>query len=92
MRYVWRVNNIPTYEGESREFIWPDGIEDEFILTIEVIDDDSESSQISILVKDGSIDSPMPLSIIILILSTLFFSYSIVNSRKQANESDIPKW
>ena len=92
LRYVWRVNNIPTYEGESREFIWPDGIEDEFILTIEVIDDDSESSQISILVKDGSIDSPMPLSIIILILSTLFFSYSIVNSRKQANESDIPKW
>ncbi|MDG1540512.1 MAG: hypothetical protein P8Q46_03035 [Candidatus Thalassarchaeaceae archaeon] len=92
LRYVWRVNNIPTYEGESREFIWPDGIEGEFILTIEVIDDDSESSQISILVKDGSVDSPMSISIVILILSTLFFSYSIVNMRKQDNESDIPKW
>jgi len=92
LRFVWRVNNIPTYEGASREIIWPDGIEDEFILTIEVIDDDSVTSQISILVKDGSVDSSMPLSIIVLILSTLFFSYSIVNMRKQANESDIPKW
>ncbi len=92
LRYVWRVDNIPTYEGESREFIWPDGIDDEFILTIEVIDDDSESSQLSILVKDESSDSSMPLSIIVLILSTLFFSFSIVNMRKQTNESDIPKW
>jgi len=92
LRYVWRVNNIPTYEGESREFNWPDGIDDEFILTIEVIDDDSESSKISILVKDGSTDSSIPPSIIVLILSTLFLSYSIVNMRKQSSESDIPKW
>jgi len=92
LRYVWRVNNIPTYEGVSREFSWPEGVDEDFILTIEVIDDDSESSQISILVKDGSAQSSIPLSIIVLILSTLFFSYSIVNMRKQANESDIPKW
>ena len=92
LRYVWRVNNIPTYEGVSRDFSWPEGVDGDFILTIEVIDDDSESSQISILVKDGSAQSSIPLSIIVLILSTLFFSYSIVNMRKQANESDIPKW
>jgi len=67
-------------------------VDDDFILTIEVIDDDSESSQISILVKDGSAQSSIPLSIIVLILSTLFFSYSIVIMRKRANESDIPKW
>ena len=92
LRYVWRVNNIPTYEGDSREFSWPDGVDDDFILTIEVIDDDSESSQISILIKDSSSDSDMPISIIVLILSTIFFSYSIVNMRKQTNDSDIPKW
>ena len=92
LRYVWRVNNIPTYEGVSRDFSWPEGVDDDFILTIEVIDDDSQSSQISILVKDGSAQSSVPLSIIVLILSTLFFSYSIVNMRKQANESRIPKW
>ena len=92
LRYVWRVNNIPTYEGVSRDFSWPEGVDDDFILTIEVIDDDSESSQISILVKDGSAQSSIPLSIIVLILSTLFFSYSIVNMRKRANESRIPKW
>ena len=92
LRYVWRVNNIPTYEGDSREFSWPDGVEGDFILTIEVIDDDFESSQISILIKDGSSDSAMPLSIIVLILSTVFLSYSILNMRKQKNQSDIPKW
>jgi len=92
LRYVWRVNNIPTYEGGSREFSWPDGVEGDFILTIEVMDDDFESSQISILIQDGSADSAMPLSIIVLILSTIFLSYSILNMRKQKNQSDIPKW
>ena len=92
LRYVWRVNNIPTYEGDSREFSWPDGVEGDFILTIEVMDDDFESSQISILIKDGSSDSAMPLSIIVLILSTVFLSYSILNMRKEKNQSDIPKW
>ena len=92
LRYVWRVNNIPTYEGGSREFSWPEQVDGDFILTIEVIDDDSESSQISILIKDGSTDTAMPLSIIVLILSTIFLSYSILNMRKQKNQSDIPKW
>jgi len=92
LRYVWRVNNIPTYEGETREFSWPDEMNDDFILTIEVIDDDSESSQISILVKDESTNSVIPPSIIVLILSTIFLSYSVVNMRKQTNQSDIPKW
>ena len=92
LRYVWRVNNIPTYEGEARDFSWPEGVDGDFILTIEVIDDDSESSQISVLVKDGSTDPVLPLSIIVLILSVIFFSYSVVNMRKQTNESDIPKW
>ena len=86
------MNNIPTYEGVARDFSWPEGVDGDFILTIEVIDDDSESSQISVLVKDGSTDPVLPLSIIVLILSVIFFSYSVVNMRKQTNESDIPKW
>lgn len=92
LRYVWRINNIPTYEGESREFIWPDGVDGEFILTIEVIDDNSEASQISIFVKDGSNDTVFPISIIILILSAIFLIYSVANIRKQKIDTDIPKW
>ena len=92
LRYIWRINNIPTYEGASRDFSWPEGVSQEFILTIEVMDDDSESTQISILIKDDSTSSISALPIIVLILSALFFSYSLVNLRKQANESDIPKW
>ena len=92
LRYIWRINNIPTYEGASREFTWPEGIDGDFILTIEVIDDDSESSQISILVKDESAQTSTPLPIILLILSALFFSYSVMSFRKQDSESDIPKW
>ena len=92
LRYVWRVNNIPTYEGQSREFSWPDGVEGDFLLTIEVIDDDYASSQISVLVKDDSEDPILPLSLILLALSVIFLSYAVVNMRKLANESDIPKW
>ena len=92
LRYIWRVNNIPTYEGASREFFWPEGVDDEFILTIEVIDDDSNSSMISILVKDIDTNGTFPLSIIVFILSAVFLSYSAVKFRDQTNESEIPKW
>ena len=67
-------------------------MEGDFLLTIEVIDDDYASSQISVLVKDDSEDQILPLSLIVLALSAIFFSYSVVNMRKLANESDIPKW
>jgi hypothetical protein len=92
LRYIWRVNNIPTYEGASREFFWPEGVDDEFILTIEVIDDDSNSSMISILVKDIDTNGTFPLPIIVLILSAVFLTYSAVKFRDQTNESEIPKW
>ncbi len=92
LRYVWRVNNIPTYEGESREFSWPEGVDDEFILTIEVIDDDSNSSMFSILIKDTDTNGALPLSIIALILSAVFLTYSAVKFRNQISEPEIPKW
>jgi hypothetical protein len=92
LRYVWRVNNIPTYEGGFREFSWPDGVDGDFILTIEVIDDDSISSQVSILVKDDTNEPSIPMAIIVFILSAIFFTYSVANMRKQTIETDIPKW
>ena len=55
LRYVWRVDNVPTYEGSSRSIAWPDGVDDDsFVLSIEVIDDDSESSMISVVVVNNS--------------------------------------
>lgn len=92
LRYVWRVNNVPTYEGSYRDLSWPEGVEDDFILTIEVIDDDLESSKISILVKDGSNNSSIPFEIIFFIISALFLAYAIIYFRSQDTDSDIPKW
>jgi len=92
LRFIWRVNNIPTYEGISRDFSWPEGIDDDFVLTLEVIDDDSNSSMISILVKDYDSGGAIPMPIIVLFLSAIFLIYSVVNSRKISIRSDIPKW
>jgi hypothetical protein len=92
LRYVWRVDNVPTYEGASRSISWPDGVDDDrFVLSIEVIDDDSESSMISVIVVDNTGSGSPPLSIIILIISGAFLSYSIFR-RSKSDDSEIPKW
>ena len=92
LRYVWRVDNVPTYEGTSRSISWPDGVNDDsFVLSIEVIDDDSESSMISVIVVDNSESGSPPLSILILIISGGFLSYSIFR-RSRSDDSEIPKW
>ena len=56
---------------------------DRFVLSIEVIDDDSESSMISVIVVDNTGSGSPPLSIIILIISGGFLSYSIFRDRNQ---------
>ena len=92
LRYIWRVDNVPTYEGASRSISWPDGVDDDsFILSIEVIDDDSASSMISVIVIDDTGDDSPPLSILILIISGGFLSYSIFR-RSKSDDSEIPKW
>ena len=92
LRYVWRVDNVPTYEGSSRSISWPDGVDDNsFVLSIEVIDDDSESSMISVTVVDNSESGNPPLSILILIISGSFLSYSLFR-RSKSEDSEIPKW
>ena len=92
LRYVWRVDNVPTYEGASRSITWPDGVDaDSFVLSIEVIDDNSESSMISVIVMDNTESGSPPLSILILIISGAFLSYSIFR-RSKSDDSEIPKW
>ena len=92
LRYVWRVDNVPTYEGASRSISWPDGVDDDsFILSIEVIDDNSASSMISVIVVDDAGPDSPPLSILILIISGGFLSYSIFR-RSKPDDSEIPKW
>ena len=92
LRYIWRVDNVPTYEGPSRSISWPDTVDDDsFILSIEVIDDDSESSMISIIIVDNSQSGSPPLSILILIISGGFLSYAIFR-RSRSDDSEIPKW
>ena len=92
LRYVWRVDNVPTYEGASRSISWPDGVdEDSFVLSIEVIDDNSESSVISVIVANNSESGNPPLSILILIISGGFFSYALLR-RSKSDHSEIPKW
>ncbi|MBJ28687.1 MAG: hypothetical protein CMB61_01330 [Euryarchaeota archaeon] len=92
LRYIWRVNNIPMYVGSSTDLSWPSEIEDEFLLTIEVLDDDSASSKLSIYVQDPDSGSSLPLPIILLLASALFFGYSLMRFRVNTAESEIPKW
>ena len=65
--------------------------DDSFVLSIEVIDDDSESSMISVIVVDNTGSDSPPLSIIIMIISGGFLSYSIFR-RSKSEDSEIPKW
>ena len=92
LRYIWRVNNIPLYVGSSTDLSWPQDLEDEFLLTIEVLDDDSASSKLSIYVQDPNSGSSMPVPIILLLASALFFGYSLIRFRVNSAESEIPKW
>ena len=92
LRYVWRIDNVPTYEGSIRTISWPDSVDgDSFVLSIEVIDDNAESTMISIVVVDSSHSGTPPASIVILILSVCFFSYSILR-RSRSDDPEIPKW
>lgn len=92
LRYIWRVDNVPMYEGALKSLSWPEGVSDNsFVLSIEVIDADSDSSMISIIVLDDSGSETLPLSILILIISGGFLSYSVFR-RSGSDESEIPKW
>ncbi len=93
LRYVWRVNNVPVYEGSGREMYWPDDSGGVFLLTLEVIDDDYVSSMISVTISDNDTGFTLPASLIFFLLSACFLGYA--SSRRiwgEDSESDIPKW
>jgi len=93
LRYIWRINNIPVYEGENRDLSWPADVQREFLLSLEVIDDNSASSMISIKVVDNQSNGSPPFVLIGFILSCLFLIYATSKrSIENKNISDIPKW
>ncbi len=92
LRYIWRINNVPLYEGISRDIYWPETDSDRFLLTLEVVDDDSETSIISVLVVDSENTSSPILTIILFFSAVIFLSYASNNYRNTDTLSDIPKW
>ena len=93
LRYIWRMDNIPMYEGIQREISWPDDNISSFHLSLEVIDDDLESNMLTIHISDGDDRLAIPSSLIVLLGSGSFLAYAINNRRKSIDiEEDIPKW
>ena len=89
---IWKVNNVPFYEGCKRTFSWPDSIsEDEFILSLEVTDNDNLISQISINIKSESSREGAYFSLTLLLFSIIFISYAFYK-RYNVMDEKIPKW
>ena len=89
---IWKVNNVPFYEGCKRTFSWPDSVNaNEFILSLEVTDNDNLISQISINIKSESSREGTYLSLIFLLFSIFFVSYAFYK-RYNVVDKKIPKW
>tara|TARA_B110000881_G_C18576881_1_gene519142 strand:+ start:332 stop:1774 length:1443 start_codon:yes stop_codon:yes gene_type:complete len=89
---IWKVNNVPFYEGCQRTFVWPDSIdENEFILTLEVSDDNEHISEISVKITNPSSKNSAYLLLTLLFSSITFVSYAFYR-RYNVLEDDIPKW
>ena len=65
---------------------------DTILLTLDVIDDDEEYSSITVELSRANDENIIPLPIIVLILSTLFFISSLIYSRRRNDDMEIPKW
>ena len=92
LKCIWKVNNIPFYEGCVRTINWPESIvDDRFILTLVVYDDDDDYSEISIMISSGESQNNVYLMLILLISSISFVSYSFYR-RYNILEDKIPKW
>lgn len=89
---IWKVNNVPFYEGCKRTFSWPESVyEDEFILSLEVTDNDNLISQISINIKSESSREGTYFSLTFLLISIIFVSYAFYK-RYNVIDEKIPKW
>ncbi|MBI87847.1 MAG: hypothetical protein CMB67_02305 [Euryarchaeota archaeon] len=92
LRYVWRINNVPIYQGITRDIEWPNSDSNQFLLTLEVIDDNSETSIISVLIIDSENTGSAIIPIIVLFSSIIFLLYATNKYKSNDTESDIPKW
>lgn len=89
---IWKVNNVPFYEGCVRTFSWPDSVESkEFTLSLEVSDNDNIISQISVIITSDSSRNSTYFALALLLFSLLFVSYGLYK-RYSVNEEKIPKW
>ena len=93
LRCVWKIDHQPVYEGCIRALSWPPDASDEVILTLDVIDDDDEYGSISVLLVHPEASEPLPYSLIVLVISTLFMlSAILLRYRSSDDSSSIPKW
>jgi hypothetical protein len=93
LRYIWRVNNVPIFEGTNRELFWPEEQSRSFSLSLEVVDNDASSSIVTILVRNSDVGITISSPIVILLGSAIFLSYAIFKrSQSRESDSDIPKW
>ncbi|MBK64023.1 MAG: hypothetical protein CMB47_00675 [Euryarchaeota archaeon] len=89
---IWKVNNVPFYEGCKRTFSWPESVNDnEFILSLEVTDNDNLISKISINIKSESSREGTYFSLTFLFISIIFVSYAFYK-RYNIMDEKIPKW
>ena len=92
LRCVWKINFKTIYEGCQRKLLWPEGDNnDTLLLTLEVIDDDDDFSSITVELSRANQVNDLPISIIVLAISILFFLSSIFYSRR-SDDMEIPKW
>ena len=92
LRCVWKINFRTIYEGCERTLLWPeDDTNDTLLLTLEVIDDDDDFSTITVELSRSNQGNEIPIAIIVLLISILFFVSSVFYSRR-ADDMEIPKW
>ena len=92
LRCVWKINFRTIYEGCERTLVWPEGdTNDTLLLTLEVIDDDDDFSTITVELSRTDRGNDIPIAIIVLLISILFFVSSIFYSRR-TDDMQIPKW
>jgi len=92
LRCIWKVNNVPFYEGCVRTFSWPNSVEsNEFTLSLEVSDNDDLISQISLIITSDTSRNNTYFALMLLLFSLIFVSYGFYK-RYSVNEEKIPKW
>ena len=92
LRCVWKINFRTIYEGCERTLLWPeDDTNDTLLLTLEVIDDDDDFSTITVELSRSDQGNDFPITIIVLLISILFFVSSVFYSRR-TDDMQIPKW